>query len=122
MTNEQLDQFKKSLIEEREEILEDLNISSENISNLRSGNKSGDLVDQAYNQYEKELLIGLSSGDKETLKKIDKALQKIKDGSFGSCEKCGASIEEKRLEAIPYAIRCIECKKKEVKESKALKR
>jgi DnaK suppressor protein len=39
------------------------------------------------------------------------ALQKIDDGSFGSCERCGEEIAEKRLEALPFARYCIECQR-----------
>lgn len=118
MDKVKIEELKQALIEERNEILEDLNTSSENISNLDLFNKSGDLVDQAYNYYEKELLIGLSAGDKETLKKINDALKKIENDTYGVCEDCNELIEEKRLEAIPYAQRCIECKKKFMQKSK----
>jgi DnaK suppressor protein len=39
------------------------------------------------------------------------ALQKIDDGSFGSCERCGEDIAEKRLEALPFARYCIDCQR-----------
>jgi DnaK suppressor protein len=39
------------------------------------------------------------------------ALQKIDDGSFGNCERCGEEIGDKRLEALPFARHCIECQR-----------
>ncbi|MDH4128298.1 MAG: TraR/DksA C4-type zinc finger protein [Spirochaetota bacterium] len=111
MTQAQLDKFEKSLLEERKELMEDLLKNNENFNNLEHF-KDGDLVDQAYNFYEKELLIGLSTNEKETLKSIDTALEKIKKKKFGLCEMCNKQIDEKRLEAIPYAKYCMECKKK----------
>lgn len=43
------------------------------------------------------------------LKSIDHALERIKNGNFGVCEKCGSEIEDKRLKALPYATSCIAC-------------
>lgn len=119
LSEERLQDFKIALEEERRELLEDLVNSNENISSIDSINKSGDLVDQAYNFYEKEMLIGLSTSEKETLQKINNALRKIDAKEYGTCEECGKPIEEKRLEAIPYAMRCIECKKKSAKKLKS---
>jgi DnaK suppressor protein len=39
------------------------------------------------------------------------ALQKIDDGSFGNCERCGETIGDKRLEALPFARHCIDCQR-----------
>jgi RNA polymerase-binding transcription factor DksA len=44
---------------------------------------------------------------------IDEALQRIDQGTFGACGRCGKPIAEERLEAIPYANRCIDCKRLE---------
>jgi len=120
MNQERLDFFKEALLEERKELLDDLSTSNENLSSFNKST-SGDLVDQAYSYYERELLIGLSSGEKETLKQIDKALKKIKEKAFGKCESCSNPIEEKRLEAIPYAELCMDCKtgSKDKKASKS---
>ncbi len=119
MTKAKLEKFKKELLDEKKELLEGLHKNNENISSINAVTKSGDIVDQAYSFYEKELLIGLSTGEKETLKNINHALKKIDDKTFGICEECNKPIEEKRLEAIPYAIRCVECKKKSTKKPKA---
>ncbi|GMT50161.1 MAG: molecular chaperone DnaK [bacterium] len=102
--------FKQTLLDNRRELIEDLMITNENFSNLDHV-KVGDLVDQASNFYEKELLIGLSTSEKETLNAIDRALDKINNDTFGPCEDCGNPIDEKRLEAIPYTPLCVHCKK-----------
>jgi len=110
MDQEKLDRFKEALITERNELMQDLMISNENFVNLDNV-KVGDLVDQASNFYEKELAISLSTTEKQTLKSIDIALSKIKDSTYGLCESCNDPIDENRLEAIPYATLCLECKK-----------
>jgi RNA polymerase-binding transcription factor DksA len=44
-----------------------------------------------------------------TIAEIDAALDRVADGSYGTCERCGASIPDERLEAIPWAARCVSC-------------
>jgi hypothetical protein len=45
----------------------------------------------------------------ETLNKIDAALRRLEDGSYGDCFECGEEISEARLRALPFAVRCKEC-------------
>ena len=47
------------------------------------------------------------------VEKINEALEKINEGTFGVCEACGDPIQPERLEALPYATRCIECQRKD---------
>jgi len=48
----------------------------------------------------------------ENLIKMDTAERKLNEGTYGICEECGVEIGESRLEALPYAIRCVECEEK----------
>ncbi len=59
--------------------------------------------------YENQLSVEHSLED--DLKKINKALEKIKDGTYGVCEKCGGEINPERLEAFPEAVECMKCNK-----------
>ena len=47
--------------------------------------------------------------DAGTLDKIESALERIEDGTYGSCEECGAKIPKTRLNAVPYATMCVQC-------------
>ena len=47
--------------------------------------------------------------ERELLEEVQSALHRLDDGTFGQCEQCGGSIGEERLDAIPYASRCIQC-------------
>jgi DnaK suppressor protein len=69
----------------------------------------GDTIDQAADSSARELLFQLNDTEKQKLKDIDGALQKIEQGGFGVCEKCGGEIDKKRLKAVPYARFCIKC-------------
>ena len=64
--------------------------------------------DMATVTYDRELDQGLEEGVQETVMRIDAALARIANGTYGSCEVCGRPIVPGRLEAIPWATRCID--------------
>ncbi len=65
------------------------------------------------NEHEKSYMLASMGAD--ILEELDDALQRINDGSYGSCVKCGKEIGLKRLQALPYARLCITCKTNEEK-------
>jgi len=84
---------------------------AESVGELSSyDNHSSDLAAETF---EREKDLGLKDNAKIMLMKVNRALEKIENGTYGRCEKCGKKIEEERLEAIPYAILCMECKREE---------
>ncbi|MFN3567469.1 MAG: RNA polymerase-binding protein DksA [Caldimicrobium sp.] len=109
MEKEKLQQFKELLLKRKEEILKEVMDTLKEME--ESGENLPDAVDQA--SRETNLALGLRLRDREQklLKKIEKALQKIEEGTYGICEACGAEIDEKRLLARPEATLCIECKR-----------
>ena len=107
MTEKKLKKFEKRLIAERTKLLEKLNFDKDQFFDLNK-NETGDIVDQAFNMYEKDWAIQLSEGDKKILKAINGALNRMKVDSYGKCV-CGKKIDEKRLEAIPWTFECVHC-------------
>ena len=81
-----------------------------------------DLGDQATSAYNREFLFELGNGDRRLLKEVVSALQKIAEGGFGDCERCGEAIAEKRLEALPFARYCIECQRAVEEEERSAAR
>ena len=67
------------------------------------------LADLGSDNFEQELTLSLVGSEKEVLDKIEFALERIADGSYGKCEDCGKKIPESRLEAIPYTAVCVQC-------------
>lgn len=63
--------------------------------------------------YERERDLSLLENARDLLDKVDRALAKIADGTYGVCESCGKAIEAARLKALPHASLCISCKRKE---------
>ncbi|HPH02308.1 MAG TPA: TraR/DksA C4-type zinc finger protein [Spirochaetota bacterium] len=115
MNKKDTKKYEKILEEKKKQIITELLRDNEDYSGL-SDESMGDLVDQAYKMAEKDLIFGMGQNEKATLQMIDAALERIADGSFGSCIACGQEIEPKRLEIMPYALKCIKCKTAEEKE------
>ncbi|MHC4548579.1 MAG: TraR/DksA family transcriptional regulator [Planctomycetota bacterium] len=55
--------------------------------------------------------VAMGRNQAEILAAVEDALKRIEDASYGQCEECGRKIAEARLEAIPYAARCIDCER-----------
>jgi DnaK suppressor protein len=66
------------------------------------------LGDMATVTFDRELDQGLEEGAQQTLGQINRALRKLDDGSYGTCERCGKPIPEERLRARPWATLCID--------------
>lgn len=65
--------------------------------------------EQATETFERERDAGMLESALETLDRIDQALLRLKEGSYGICTSCGEPIEKERLMALPYALECIDC-------------
>ena len=59
---------------------------------------------------ERERDLALSASASAAVEEIDRALAKLKDGTYGVCEQCYATIPKERLKALPYAALCVQCK------------
>jgi DnaK suppressor protein len=71
-----------------------------------------DLADKAANSYTKEFLFGMTNTDRTILNMIDEALKRIKANEYGLCANCQEEMQQKRLEAVPWAKNCISCQEK----------
>lgn len=113
MKQEFIDQMKKKLLAQREQILESLASQSDDFKKLVSTVESGDVVDIASDAIDRTMLDSLGAQDAERLQQIDNALARILQGTYGLCLKCGKEIPKARLEVLPYAFLCINCKTQE---------
>jgi DnaK suppressor protein len=117
MKKKDLDQLKKLLEDEKRRILRHLeDISDTSVSDLDT--PSGDSVDIAALEINQNSLVKVGKRELNHLKKIDAALQKMEDGSYGECESCGEQIAVARLQARPVAQLCIDCKTAQEKEER----
>ena len=109
MNKVQLKKFKTLLTEKRDEIIKKAKQTLEEDMAL-DANDLPDEMDLASSEYLQSFTFRLRGREKVFLDKIEKALAKIEDGSFGTCEECGEEVSVKRLEARPETTLCIRCK------------
>jgi DnaK suppressor protein len=113
--------FKELLLERREAVANALeNLHKENAGSLEdetgelvSGSADQHMADTATETVEREIGNTLEEHDERVLVAIDAALGRIEDGTYGKCVNCGAQIPAERLEAMPWATLCIDCKRLE---------
>ena len=109
--------FSEKLMSWRKEIIKSNNENAI-INNLDDNSSSADIVDQASSQTEKSVELRASNRRRKLINKIDKALNRIKDGTYGYCEETGEPIGLKRLIARPIATLSIEAQERHEKEEK----
>ncbi len=110
MRKDRLAYFRKKLIEKQRQLVQEVGKSAL-YGKGQEDDSIKDVGDQATNAYTREFLFELGNGDRRLLKEVTTALQKIEEGSFGSCERCGEPVGEKRLEVLPFARYCIRCQR-----------
>jgi DnaK suppressor protein len=84
-------------------------MEAEQYSRERDSEATQDPADMAANAYTKELLFSMSANDRRFLELIDEALVRIEAGEYGECVHCGEPVQDKRLEAVPWARHCLRC-------------
>ena len=111
MKKDLLKKFKKAFEQQKDNLLFNDKVVREDF--LSSPDDRMDDVDQASADMQQALRLRLRNRETLLLKKINEALSRIEDGTFGECESCGDDIEIRRLEARPTATLCIACKEEQ---------
>jgi len=111
--------FEEVLREERQRVLDAISyLHEETPGSLEDeteeivGSSDNHLGETATATLDREIDYSLEENSEQVLRAIDGALRRIDEGTFGVCETCGQAISEERLEAIPYATQCIDCRRK----------
>ncbi len=124
MKKDELEKYEKLLLKRREELMEELKLRKTQLDETIK-DATGDLssysyhmADQGTDAMEREKSFMFASKSGRLLYHIDEALRRLRRGEFGNCQTCGKPIQKARLEAVPHARLCIECKEKE-EEAKA---
>jgi RNA polymerase-binding protein DksA len=118
MKKEFIEKIKDSLIALKQEIISNLVASSEDFKEIVEGMDPKDVADTASDDIDRKMIEALGSQELKRLKLIDSALTRIEQGKYGICIKCGKHIPQNRLEAIPYALMCIDCKTAEERRNR----
>ncbi|MBQ9238819.1 MAG: TraR/DksA family transcriptional regulator [Treponema sp.] len=113
-----IDGVKKKLVEQRTVLLESLASQNDDMKSLVKSGEAGDIVDIASDAVDRALLDTLSAQDSARLEAIDNALDRIREGTYGICVKCGTEIPQARLKALPYAVMCVSCTEEEERRNR----
>ncbi|TFG65306.1 MAG: TraR/DksA family transcriptional regulator [Spirochaetales bacterium] len=110
MEKEFVDSMRSSLFNLKEEIINKLVAESKDFKEIIEDMDPKDLVDIAADDIDRKTLEALSAGDIRKLNLIDSAISRLQNGKYGICMSCNKKIPRERLEAMPYALMCIDCK------------
>ena len=117
MDKKKLEFYKKLLLKLKDDFTHDIkNMSTNPIAETNdSRDVSGHvqhMADVATDMYDREFNLELASNERDLLYKVDLALKRIADKSFGICGECKKPIAAARLKAIPYTETCLKCQEK----------
>ena len=101
--------FREKLLAMKKELIEALNNKYNEALELGSDGIQ-DIADEAYNLYNKNIMLGRVETDALKLRLVDHALQRIENDTYGVCIECEEEINPRRLEYVPFARYCTECK------------
>jgi RNA polymerase-binding protein DksA len=110
--------MEQSLTNLKTEIVSNLMVNNEDFKEIVEGMDPKDLADIASDDIDRKMIEAIGSQELKRLRLIDSALTRIKQGKYGLCIKCGKRIPQDRLEAIPYALMCIDCKTAEERRNR----
>jgi DnaK suppressor protein len=112
MDKKKVEYYRKRLLTKQEEFLR-LVSQSEQDGREADEEATQDIADKAANSYTKEFLFHQSDENRRLLQLVNEALERMRDGKYGQCVACQGEVQQKRLEAVPWARHCIECQEKQ---------
>jgi DnaK suppressor protein len=116
MNTKDLNDFKLLFENMKDQLISKAKLKDANLAHL----SNGDIVEQTSNERDIQVLLKLQGRDRFLMMKIEHALDKIDNGTFGQCEECDGDISMNRLLARPIATHCICCKEELEKEEKQI--
>ena len=114
MSENKREYFKILLSQRLDELLTEAKKTASGMTDFRDG--FPDFIDEASLESDRNLAFRIRERESKLIRKIEQALKKLEDGTFGICEECGEGISDQRLEARPIATLCIRCKQKQEAE------
>jgi DnaK suppressor protein len=112
MDKKKIEYFKRRLLSKQEELFRVVT-KSERDGREADEEATQDIADKAANSYTKEFLFHQSDENRRVLQLVSEALERMKEGTYGQCVECEEEVQQKRLEAVPWARHCIECQEKQ---------
>jgi len=118
MNKDRLDYFKKFLTNQLDTLVSEAMKTVEDMSDEEE--TFPDPTDRASLESDRNFLLRIRDRERKLIVKINEALARIEDGTFGICEMCGEDISEERLKARPVTTLCIDCKTEEEEKEKRI--
>lgn len=125
MKEQQLEFYKSRILEKRSELLQELGYLKDSTMSSTPQEASGEhsayayhMADLGTDNMEREKAFFYAYRESRLLYHLDQALDRIKSKTYGICRECGNPISQARLEAVPHATLCIQCKSNEEKKKK----
>lgn len=113
LKKKELEKFRERLLQLRRELTHHLKDTTQEVkSPEQAKGYSQHQADEGTEDFDRTIALQLSSTELETLRQVDRALQKIDDNTYGICDLTGDSIPFARLEAIPYATMTVQAQEK----------
>ena len=113
LTTQEIGELRERLTSEREELAAQLTTIEDQAFAATQSDMSGDVgvddesADAGTATFEREKELSIEQNVRDLIQKIDRALKRIEDGTYGICEVCGKPIEKARIKALPYVDLCI---------------
>jgi DnaK suppressor protein len=101
---------RSSLVSQVERLAKDAAESTESTENSKSPLSS---AENASDTYEQDFAFMSMESEEELLRKVDRALVRLRENKYGQCEECDKDINPERLEALPWATMCVKCQELE---------
>ncbi|MBL8795839.1 MAG: TraR/DksA C4-type zinc finger protein [Planctomycetia bacterium] len=122
MTKGELEAYREQLVQLHHRLNGDVSsLKEEALGNGGGGNNLSNMpihmADLGSDAFEQENTLNLLANEQQQLEEIAEALDRIRQGAFGTCEECETPIPKARLKEIPYARYCVECARKQERRS-----
>lgn len=125
MEKKDLKVFRELLLKKRVELTKGIEHIANDALKTSQKDAAGDLsaysihmADMATDNYDREFSLGLADNEQKLLHRIEAALEKMDNKTYGVCEVCGKKISKLRLKAVPFAEMCVPCQEKLEKKKK----
>ncbi len=114
-TEAELAEIREDLLARRDELESEYTQSMETLREYQEtarGEGVDDSGDAGTNTYEREQQMSLANNNRELMRQVERALERLDSGTYGICETCGKPIAKARLQAFPSATQCVTCKQR----------
>src|SRR6266480_4146804 len=108
MTKKDMEKYRRLLEQKKSELSDEL-AKARDAEEETTEESTQDIADKAVSSYTREFLYSLTDGERTVLLRIDEALNRIDDGTYGYCLNCNVQMSDKRLAAVPWTPHCVDC-------------